>query len=953
MSKKVPLYSFEKDANNILNMKINSRVNSLGGYGVNGEVIYVDHPIGCPSVLADKQNNAKATFMSNGSIELNVLHEENNKEVHVLKGSFDAVEKKETGPLSNNIWLTIHNGKQNHTLSLLNSNINKNVTPASIKIIKRSSDRSMWYCNEIKIGQKIHLKTALKIQLIDSGSGPVLLKRLYIKNLGNQNLKGTLWAYLDLQGTQYFAYNKSAWYDAGLPLSPTEQIISASVPYSEMLQIKRVSSSSTTGIKIQESTCDYQTFIGNTSKLSTLPEAVIQDKMLTSGAGKRLSRFCSPVISAVKSTLNINKNKSGVFSQSLTYITDTKIIAQFLKNSDAFDPTDKSIAKAFQTASKNLITKTRNINELNKISEQINVEASICDDFYMDMPHQRVVSEYANSVWTTVEELYENCRAHGANLADGIELGTRDRGQDMWPKIKENPGIVRQDLIHALGFMFQIDDKPKKGKRLELKHKLHGMFPRQFPSAWINRKQEIFNDNRPYNDSPIWLVDSLNFYIRETGDTSILKEKVGSVTLTDPEVPEKSGMVAHKNKFTIAEVILGIFECYKRHADDSAYGMIQILYGDWCDPVDMFGTSIVGNDKTRGIGAGVNVRLSAHVFKTLINTIELFSSKEIKSKFNAIEKKFHSLKSFANQLRKNVVNIGWEDTKTGTKGFLDSIHELKKNGKKPKKGDIGYTLGSYIKSREFDGRQRRVLTSMSWGLSMLNEEKSYLDPIKNSAEMSKEILKTFDNLFYDPKLGLKLFTIPIPNNEQARSLVGRMGMVPAGCAENGEYHHAQIMAHVFRSFLPGEIHTSWKQFKPMISATRDESLCGPFETPTTSYTSDPDNPHFGKGMYFGLSGSVDWIVNFFQNIAGIQLNLHTKELPDIIVSPNLPKDLKGELQYRRMIHVFEKNKFRKVPIIVDIKKGKKAGILLNGKNVKDSNIQKVGSLKKIHLEIIN
>jgi len=53
--------------------------------------------------LADKQNNAKATFMSNGSIELNVLHEENNKEVHVLKGSFDAVEKK---------WLLGWNKKQ-------------------------------------------------------------------------------------------------------------------------------------------------------------------------------------------------------------------------------------------------------------------------------------------------------------------------------------------------------------------------------------------------------------------------------------------------------------------------------------------------------------------------------------------------------------------------------------------------------------------------------------------------------------------------------------------------------------------------------------------------------------------------------------------------------------------------------------------------------------------------
>jgi len=192
----------------------------------------------------------------------------------------------------------------------------------------------------------------------------------------------------------------------------------------------------------------------------------------------------------------------------------------------------------------------------------------------------------------------------------------------MWPKMKEDPGRVRDDLVYTLGFMYRTAvSGAADAEPLSLEAKLHGMFPRQFPSRWINRDQEILNDNRPYTDSSLWLVNSLCMYIRETGDIGLLLEKVESVRLTSPEFPEKSGLIGNNETFYIVQIIEEIFKSFKRHIDDSPYGMAQILYGDWCDPVDMFGTSEVGNDSTRGSGRGTQIRLSAHLFLVSLNSL--------------------------------------------------------------------------------------------------------------------------------------------------------------------------------------------------------------------------------------------------------------------------------------------------------------------------------------------
>jgi hypothetical protein len=215
-----------------------------------------------------------------------------------------------------------------------------------------------------------------------------------------------------------------------------------------------------------------------------------------------------------------------------------------------------------------------------------------------------------------------------------------------------------------------------------------------------------------------------------------------------------------------------------------------------------------------------------------------------------------------------------------------------------------------------------------------------------------------NKIFFKQKLGLLLFTRPIPNNENARRLVGRMGIVPSGVAENGEYHHGQVMMHRFRLNVPHQQDTVWKQFKPIMSAMRDESLAGPFEMPSTSYASDPDDPHFGKGMYFGLSGSTDWIMEVFHAVAGFDLALHDSRRPALRIAPNLPAEIGQTLVFKRLIHLAQPGGgYRVIPFTLNIRregKGKQADgmkVTINGQPAERPEVASLAGLDKVEVEI--
>lgn len=954
--------AFLDEAAHVLALNVSHRVNCLGGYGPHSEVIYEGHPANCPSVLVDSRDGATATFMSNGSVGFSVKVP-GGMEVRVLDNHFEPVEKREVGTPSGNVWIDLKLGTRHAIASLINPACNSGLPADSIRIVKLGDpDRAMWFCAWFKPAPGIQIETAVKMSMRISSQGPILVREIAVRNSGKKAIVGGLWTNYFLHGTQRFVYNKDLWYDAGCPVSLTDTVMTARVPYSDIIQIKQLHNKPA-NLKSVDATCDYATFVGSTAAYALLPEAIQRGAMIPGGAGRKVNRFSTAAIAANQFALNLKPAGAATLAQSLLYVTEPKTCAAFRRDASFADPSYKAMVVSFRKACVGLLKKTRD--EVDVRVSKKSVAVHQWPAFEVQFPTDRTVSEYVNSVWTGVKELYENCRAHGARLADGIELGTRDRGQDMWPKIKEEPARVRTDLLHALSFMYITHEGPFPSDRpLTLREKLHGMFPRQFPSHWSKRENEVRNDNRPYTDSPLWLLNSLCMYIRETGDTSILFERVKTISLTTPDTPETSGIVGNEKSYLVVEVLREILACFERHADDSPYGIAQILYGDWCDPIDMFGTSEVGNVKTRGRGRGVQVRLSGHLFATLVESIDMLASRRVSGLLSekGVAIDIARLQSFADRLRKNIVKVGWEDT--GARGFhagfLNCIHELTREGRTPDyaRGEIGYTLGS-MTGKDFDGIKRRELVGQAYALHMLLTQRSYLSPVEGGDAIIKKLLETVDVCFYDKKIGLLMFTRPVANNEQAVSLCGRMGVVPSGTAENGEYHHGQVMMHRFRQDLPESADIVWKQFKPMMSALRDESIAGPFETPCTSYVSDKDDPHFGKAMYFGLSGSVDWIVEVIHRVVGLSLNLHDPDQPAVSVEPNLPAALDHTLTFRRIVHVATgAGEFRKVPLQIAIRrqgKGKTVvgrEIKINGAPASKAEIASLDTLDRVDIEIV-
>ncbi|MCG3179759.1 MAG: hypothetical protein BIFFINMI_02102 [Phycisphaerae bacterium] len=948
--------TFAARAREILNLPVAHPVNRLGGYGAAGEAIYRALPTGAPSVLVDSQGPATATFMSNGSVAFTVKLPEG-MEVPVLDASFDPVEKRETGVPSQNVWLELAVGRSGRRVaSLINPNANVGCPADSIRVVKLGDpERSMWFCATFRPAPGVAVESAVRFALVATPAGPALLRQVCLRNVGRRKLTGNLWTLFHMHGTQRFVYNKQLWYDAGLPVTLRDTVVSARVPYSRIVQLKRISSSPA-NLKPVDATCDYATFVGDTGVLSVLPAAVRGGAMLSGPgtAGRKLSRFATAQIAAGQFALDLAPGKVATLDQSLLYVLDGRISERFIKSAQCPTPRYREIAVAFAKAATGLIRSTPGAGEAAKLIGGA-ASASHAPAFRVEMAAEPVAAMYANSAWSTVEELYENCRAHGAKMAEGIELGTRDRGQDMWPKMKEDPGRVRADLVHAMGFMYvTCDATPRVGRRpLTLVQKLHGMWPRQFPSRWDHRDQEVLNDNRPYTDSPLWLVDSLNMYIRETGDASILGERVTTIRLTHPDDPIHSGIVGCERTQTVLQAVLEMFDCFARHVADSPYGMAQILYGDWCDPIDMMGTKPVGDATTRGHGRGTQVRLSQHLFDCLVRTIDLLETPAGRS---VDARRLAGLKRFADALRLSIVKWAWEDTcKPGFHaGFLDCIHELRADGRVPRyaKGEAGYTLGS-MTGRDFDGLTRRILGPQAYGLNMLRTRRDWLTPVASADAMCAKIMRTMDKLFYHPKLGLLLFTTPVANDQLGVDLVGRIGMFPVGCGENGEYHHGQMFMHRFRIEIPGQADTVWRQFKPIMSAMRDDSVAGPFETPCTSYASDRTDPHFGKAMYFGLSGSIDWIVETYQRMAGVQLALHDERQPDLRIDPRLPAALDGAMTFQRIVHVATgPGRYRQVPLTVRVRRGASAGVKINGRPAPAAEVQSLRGMKKVDVEIV-
>lgn len=150
-----------------------------------------------------------------------------------------------------------------------------------------------------------------------------------------------------------------------------------------------------------------------------------------------------------------------------------------------------------------------------------------------------------------------------------IGRGFRDVLQDTFALTQSNPGLSRRCLMEV--------------------------FSKQYVSGRCIRAWRLPNgvlDVQHYADSPCWMIMALTRYLKETGDSDLLNERVS--WLPDEQHPEPGDA-------TMWEHVLRA----QRHLleDRGQYGLVRIRYGDWCDTMNGVGAA----------GEGVSVMLSMQV----------------------------------------------------------------------------------------------------------------------------------------------------------------------------------------------------------------------------------------------------------------------------------------------------------------------------------------------------
>lgn len=189
---------------------------------------------------------------------------------------------------------------------------------------------------------------------------------------------------------------------------------------------------------------------------------------------------------------------------------------------------------------------------------------------------------------------------HSAERAAAWVVETPDTDFNRWPNIwlKHQLDFVgRWGRVIGRGFRDVLQDtfalsqcNPPLARKCLLE-----VFSKQYVSGRCIRAWRLPNgilDVQHYADSPCWMIMALTRYLKETGDSSLLNERVS--WLPDEAHPEPGDA-------TMWEHVLRA----QRHLleDRGQYGLVRIRYGDWCDTMNGVGAG----------GEGVSVMLSMQV----------------------------------------------------------------------------------------------------------------------------------------------------------------------------------------------------------------------------------------------------------------------------------------------------------------------------------------------------
>jgi cyclic beta-1,2-glucan synthetase len=422
--------------------------------------------------------------------------------------------------------------------------------------------------------------------------------------------------------------------------------------------------------------------------------------------------------------------------------------------------------------------------------------------------------------WLPYQALACRIRARTAFYQASGAYGFRDQLQDTLAMVTHDPSLTAAQIENAAGRQFLEGD---------------------FQHWWLPRTGAGVRTT--ISDDVVWLAYGAAYYMKVTGDRSILDREVSFIT----GEPLKEG--EHDSFFTpsVSDEKATIYEHAARGLDlaikrTGATGLPLILGGDWND-----GMNSVGDE-----GKGESVWLGWFLLKALDDFIPV--ARERKD-----DKRASRWAAHAEKLAKALNGSAW-DGEWYRRGSYDD----------------GTPLGSHLSDE-----CRIDSIAQSW--SVLSG--------RGDPEHAEQAMDSATRFLVDEEFDIvRLFT---PAFNKTPKEPGYIKSYPPGVRENGgQYTHAATWFVIALAEL-GRADEAWQVFRKLnpVEHSLDETAAEryrvePYVVAADIYGSDDKG---GRGGWTWYTGSAGWLYRAaVEGILGIR-----KEADRLVVAPALPGDWEG------------------------------------------------------------
>lgn len=406
-------------------------------------------------------------------------------------------------------------------------------------------------------------------------------------------------------------------------------------------------------------------------------------------------------------------------------------------------------------------------------------------------------------------------------------LGIRDVWQQLEPTLLWKTTEFRRLALELLSFTEN-----------------NGRLPRQIGPAVLNYPMSF--DLRKYIDQGVWLLTTLNLYLKYTGDKELFNEVCGYYEYPKGKVYIiDKGAYKSSEKDSVAEHLIRILD-YLLSNRDNKTGCIRMLTGDWNDALH-FRTS--NDDLIDDYGSEVSVMASLQVYSGIKDVVEILQTVNLEKYAPKIEHYKKQREILGEAIRREAV-IGNES------GELRIVHGWNSNKK--------VLVGSFC---DGDGKNRTALTVQAFGILS--------GFIEIMPELKDSIIDSFKRL--DSEYGFKTFDEYFDSSFE--EIIGINGQVP-GTHENATaYIHASTFA-TYALYKIGECTFGWEQFKKLIPTTHKFISHSPYVMPN-SYMKNEDFGIDGHSVNDWMTGSAPVILKtIIFSICGYQ-----PMLDGIVIAP--------------------------------------------------------------------